>query len=229
MRSLLANIKIQVEEKVYLRDPDATETGRKIVSNAILLIDELGLEAFTFKKLAERIESTEATVYRYFESKHKLLVYLISWYWNWLEYKLVFATNNIASPQDRLKIAIQILAGSIENDDNFGHIDEVTLQRIVISESAKAYLTKDVDEDNREGYFRSYKRLCHRIVEIVSEINPAYKYPDSLVSTIAESAHYQKFFSLHLPSLTNVGKKEDGSLVAFLTQLDFCTLGVSKE
>lgn len=228
MKSLFANIKIQVEEKVYLKDPDSTETGRKIVSNAILLIDELGLEAFTFKKLAERIESTEATIYRYFESKHKLLVYLISWYWNWLEYKLAFATNNIASPEERLKIAIHILADTIENDDNFIHIDEVTLQRIVISESAKAYLTKEVDEDNREGYFKSYKRLCHRIADIVTEVNPKYKYPTSLVSTIAESAHYQKFFALHLPSLTNLDSKQEGSLVEFLTQLTFSALGASE-
>ncbi len=227
MKSLFANIKIQVEEKVYLRDPDATETGRKIVSHAILLIDELGLEAFTFKKLADRIESTEATIYRYFESKHKLLIYLIAWYWNWLEYKLVFATNNIASPKDRLGIAIHILADEIENDDNFGHIDEVTLQRIVISESAKAYLTKEVDADNREGFFRSYKRFCHRIVEIIMEIDPEYKYPASLVSTIVEAAHYQKFFALHLPSLTNVENKKENNLVEFLIQLAFNALQVA--
>ncbi|PKV75790.1 TetR/AcrR family transcriptional regulator [Pontibacter ramchanderi] len=220
MKNLLANIKIKVEEKVYLKDPEASEKGRDIIKYGILLIDELGLEAFTFKKLAERINSTEATIYRYFDSKHMLLSYLISWYWNWLEYRLVFAINNIDSPEERLRIAIAILSGRIENDMDFEHIDETTLQRIVVAESAKAYLTKSVDANNKEGFFLSYKRLCKRIADIVHEINPDYKYPATLVSTVAESAHYQKFFALHLPSLTNIN--QDGSaLEDFLTHMVF--------
>jgi AcrR family transcriptional regulator len=224
MRNLLANVKIRVEEKVYLKDPEASEKGRDIIKHGIFLIDELGLEAFTFKKLAERIGSTEATIYRYFESKHMLLSYLISWYWNWLEYRLVFATNNIASVEARLRIAIRILSGRIENDMDFEHIDEVTLQRIVVAESAKAYLTKEVDVNNREGFFLSYKRLCKRIADIVHEINPEYKYPASLVSTIAESAHYQKFFALHLPSLTDINDDSRNELEDFLTDMVFKTI-----
>ncbi|MDO6392319.1 TetR/AcrR family transcriptional regulator [Pontibacter sp. BT731] len=221
MKNLLANIKIKVEEKVYLKDPEGSEKGRDIIKHGILLIDELGLEAFTFKKLAERISSTEATIYRYFESKHMLLSYLISWYWNWLEYRLVFAINNIGSPADRLRIAISILSGRIENDLEFEHVDEATLQRIVVAESAKAYLTKTVDANNKEGFYLSYKRLCKRIADIILEINPDYKYPASLVSTIAESAHYQKFFALHLPSLTNINENGSGGLEDFLTHMAF--------
>mgnify|MGYP005749452903 CR=1 FL=1 len=221
MRNLLANIRITVDEKVYLKDPESSKKGQQIIENSILLIDELGLEAFTFKKLAERIGTTEATIYRYFESKHTLLVYLISWYWNWLEYRLVFATSNIESPEERLRIAIHILSGKIENDDNFAHINEMALQRIVVAESAKAYLTKEVDTDNKHGFFLSYKRLCKRISNIVHEINPAYKYPDSLVSTVAESAHYQVFFAQHLPSLTNIKHESNGQLAEFLTDLVF--------
>lgn len=221
MKSLLANIKITVDEKVYLKDPESSEKGQQIIQHGILLIDELGLEAFTFKKLAERIGTTEATIYRYFESKHTLLVYLISWYWNWLEYRLVFATSNIASAEERLKIAIHILSGKIENDMDFAHIDEAVLQRIVVAESAKAYLTKDVDTDNKEGFFLSYKRLCRRISSIIKEINPDYRYPDSLVSTVAESAHYQIFFAQHLPSLTNINDGKQNQLEEFLTDLVF--------
>lgn len=221
MKNLLANIKIRVDEKVYLKDPEGSEKGRSIVEQSILLIDELGLESFTFKKLAERIGTTEATIYRYFESKHMLLSYLLSWYWNWLEYRLVFATSNISSPEERLKIAITILSGKIDLDLEFAHVNEVVLQRIVVAESAKAYLTKEVDENNKEGFFLSYKRLCKRISDIVQEINPDYKYPASLVSTVAESAHYQKFFSLHLPSLTSISDNNENQLVNFLTDLVF--------
>ena len=221
MKSLLAKISIKVDDKIYLKDPETSEIGRNIIKNGILLIDELGLESFTFRKLAERIGSTEATIYRYFESKHKLLIYLISWYWNWQEYRLLFATNNISSPEARLKIAIRILSGEIANDMDFAHIDEVTLQRIVVAESAKVYLTKEVDEDNKEGFFYSYKRFCKHISDIITEINPNYAYPASLVSTVAESAHYQKYFALHLPSLTNIRGNNEKHLEDFLLDLTF--------
>ena len=81
MDRLLSNIKIQVNEKVYLKDPDSSELGKKIIRGSIDLIDEIGFEQFTFKKLAIKINSTEASVYRYFDSKHTLLVYITLWYW----------------------------------------------------------------------------------------------------------------------------------------------------
>lgn len=224
MKGLLTNINIKVDSRIYLKDPETSEIGRNIINYGILLIDELGLEAFTFRKLAERIGSTEATIYRYFDSKHKLLIYLISWYWNWQEYRLIFAVNNISSPEERLRIAIKILSGSITNDFDFAHIDEVILQRIVVAESSKAYLTKEVDEDNKEGFFISYKRFCGRISAIIQEINPDYPYPASLVSSVAESAHYQRFFSQHLPSLTNLRADADDHLQKFLTDLVFKTI-----
>ncbi|MBC3540188.1 TetR/AcrR family transcriptional regulator [Rufibacter sediminis] len=224
MNRLPTNIKIKVEENVYLKDPESSEKGKLIIEHGIKLMEELGLEAFTFKKLAERTGTTEATIYRYFESKHNLLVYLISWYWSWLEYRLVFATSNIASPEERLRVAIRILSGRIENDMDFAHIEEVTLQKIVIAESAKVYLTKAVDEDNKEGFFLSYKRLNKRIVDIILEINPAYAYPASLVSTVSESAHYQVFYAKHLPSLTNIDLHQENQLVDFLTEMVLRTI-----
>jgi hypothetical protein len=61
-------IQMKLNEKLYLRDPQHTKLGRRIIQYSILLIDEIGFEAFTFKKLADRISSTEASVYRYFET-----------------------------------------------------------------------------------------------------------------------------------------------------------------
>ena len=76
MQDLLANIKIQVNPKTYVKDPETSDLGKKIIKNSILLIDEIGFEEFTFKKLGEKIGSNESSIYRYFENKHKLLVYL---------------------------------------------------------------------------------------------------------------------------------------------------------
>ena len=81
-------IKISLNNALYLRDPQATDLGQKIIQHSILLIDEVGFEAFNFKRLAISMGSTEASVYRYFENKHFLLLYLVSWYWEWVRYSI---------------------------------------------------------------------------------------------------------------------------------------------
>ena len=71
--------------------------------HSIQLIGRNGFEAFTFKKLAEDIGTTEAGVYRYFENKHRLLIYIVAWYWTWLQYQVMYQTNNINDPIVKLK------------------------------------------------------------------------------------------------------------------------------
>ena len=201
--TMSTSIRIKLNEKVYLKDPEETELGRKIVTQSVTMIDELGFEQFTFKKLALAMDSTEASVYRYFESKHKLLVYIISWYWVWLDYQITFKTNNIKSPKERLRLIIKILSEAQKDDPNT-ELDESALHRIVVSESSKAYLTKDVDAANKDGLYREYKKLCKKIAEIILEVNPTYKYSHSLISTIMEASHDHVFFAMHLPSLTDI-------------------------
>ncbi len=215
-------ITLHVDEKLYLKDPNSSDTGRRILEHSILLMDEIGFEAFTFRKLALRIGSTEPTVYRYFRSKQRLLLYLTSWYWNWMEYRLLLATSNVASAEQRLRLALRELTQPIVADDATPHIDEGALYRVVVAESSKVYLNRDVDAENREGLFRSYKRLCRTVADIIAEINPEYRYPAALVSTVMESSHMQKYFAEHLPALTDVSRNNmDGSTTDFLTDLVF--------
>lgn len=223
--NMSTSIRIKLNEKLFLRDPDETELGRKIITESIQMIDELGFEQFTFKKLAAEIESTEASVYRYFENKHKLLVYIVSWYWVWLDYQIVFKTNNIKSPKERLKIIVKVLSESQLDDPNTD-IDEAALHRIVVSESSKAYLTKEVDAANKDGLYREYKKLCKKIAEIILEINPTYKYSHSLVSTVIEASHHQVFFAKHLPSLTDIkiNKNDYKELESYLEHLLFSSI-----
>lgn len=215
-------VQVKIQEPCFLKDPDSSELGQNIIANSIILIDEIGFEAFTFKKLAAKIESTEASVYRYFENKHKLLVYLVSWYWNWLDYRMSFAMQNIAAAERRLEIFIESITHPVKVDPTFSHIDEVALHRIVIAESSKAYLTKEVDTDNEEGYFISFQALVKKLSQIVLEINPDYKYPSALISTLIESAHFQRFFSKHLCDLTE--SNSETSLEQFLKQLLFSAI-----
>lgn len=215
-------VQLQVDEKLYLKDPTSTELGKRIVEHGILMLDEMGYEALTFRKLADRIGTTEASVYRYFRSKHRLLLYLTSWYWSWMEYRLMIATANVASADERLRLALRALTESIRNDETTPRIDEGALYRVVVAESSKAYLNGEVDSENREGLFRSYKRLCRTVADMIAEINPNYRYPVALVSTVVETSHMQKHFAEHLPSLTEVKHETaDGSTTAFLTELVF--------
>ena len=169
----------------------------------------MGFEGFTFKKLGARIGSNESSIYRYFESKHKLLLYLTSWYWGWLEYQLVFKTNSISDPKEKLIRAIEILTRTTEEDTSFSHIDEVLLNKIIINEYSKSYLTKEVDDENKEGYFEIYKRLSNRLAEMISNVDSKYPYPASLSSTILEGSLYQHFLLDHFPSMTDCHNHKD--------------------
>ena len=161
MDHLLKSLKIQINEGLYIKDPETSDLGKRIVKESILLIDEIGFEHFTFKKLGVKIASNESSIYRYFENKHKLLLYLTSWHWGWLECQLVFGTNNMPNVKEKLKKAIKIVTWPVKFDATYSHIDEVKLNNIVVNEYSKSYLTKEVDSENREGYFAIYKRLIN--------------------------------------------------------------------
>ena len=218
-------LQISMNEALYLRNPESSELGRNILSHSVELKDKIGFEAFTFRKLAELIGTTEAGIYRYFENKHKLLVYLTAWYWGWLEFQIRFQTNNIKDPTVRLKKVIDLLAAAVEDDERTSHINEALLHKIIISEGSKAYLTKQVSEDNKQQFFKPYKDVCEVIGNIISECSPDYKYPKSLASTIIEMAHFQNFFMHHLPSLTDFGKsKQEAEIISFLNDLVFASI-----
>lgn len=216
------SLKIKLNEKLFLRNPEESELGRRIVQHSILLIHKIGFEAFTFKKLAREIETTEASVYRYFENKHRVLLYLVDWYWSWQEYRLVYYTHNAKNPETKLRKAIHLLAAQVEDDIATSHINEKLLYEIVMAEGAKSFLTKHVTDDNKAKLFKPYKDLCARIAGFIQEFNPKYKYPFSLSSTIIEMAHSQKYYAKHLPSLTDFGAaKDEKKLVQFLENLVF--------
>lgn len=211
-------INIVIDSSLYLKDPESSVLGKKIVGKGIEMMEEIGYESFTFKKLGEKIGSNESSIYRYFESKHALLVYLVNWYWSWIEYKLVFSTTNMTSSEQKLKKAIHVLVEDIKVDNSFSYINEVMLNKIIISEGSKTYHTKKIDKENQKGYYTTYKRLVQRISDLVLAVQPKYPYPHMLISTMIEGAHYQRYFSKHLPSLTDTQSGKD-TIVNFYTEL----------
>jgi len=212
------HIQIDVNQELYSKNPASSDLGQKILSKSIEMINEIGFEAFTFKKLGEEIHSPESSIYRYFKNKHILLVYLTSWYWSWIEYELVFATTNIQSPEDRLLKCIHILTKPTMENTTIPYINEALLSNIIISESIKSYHTINVDEENKKGYFKSYKMVVQRVSDILLEIKPNFQYPHMLISTIIEGSHHQKYFAEHLPALTDI-HKENNTIEKFYTEM----------
>jgi len=207
MQELLKTVQIKVNDKIYLKDPESSDIGKSMIKESIYMIHDIGLESFTFKKLADHLGTTESTIYRYFENKHKLLIYLISWYWGWLEYEIVLSTTNIVEATNKLRITIDTICDPLRDNIEHYYVSLKPLHEIVISESPKAYLTKDVDFENEHDFFANYKRINERLINCIREINPNFMYSKSLASIILESSIQQRFFALHFPNLTEIDKK----------------------
>jgi hypothetical protein len=195
------------------------------VKNAIDLIYELGFEHFTFKKLATKMSTTEASIYRYFENKHRLLLYILNWYWSYMEFLVDFTIQNIQDPKEKLIKIITLFTQSLP--ESVGQLDynKSYLNQIVLSESSKVYLIKEVKEINSFQVFKPYKDLCNKISEVMLTLNPTYAYSRSLSSTLIETAHSQQYFSKNLPRLTDISSEKDEKFVFnFLNQLVFSAL-----
>jgi hypothetical protein len=120
-----------------------------------------------------------------------------------MEYKLLFATTNITDPFEKLNKAITIVTEKVIDDTNTAHINEAILNNIIIAEFTKTFQTKEIDQENKEGFFLIYKRVINRIVAIVNEVNPSYPFAKSLVSTIVEGSLHQHFLKEHLKTITD--------------------------
>lgn len=219
-------IHISPNPSLFIRDPQSTRTGRALLRNAVPLMEKLGFEKFTFRKLASEMGASEITIYRYFENKHRLLLYLLSWYWEWVKYSIQTNIQNVDAAGERLKIAIRTLIESDRRDTLVEYMNEEMLFRLVVEESEKAYHTKYVDQENKEGLFLTLKSLKSLIAAIILEIQPAYPYANSLSSTLLEMSASLRFYARHLPSMSDVSDLStlDDQLYAYFESLLFSAI-----
>lgn len=221
-------LSFSVNNSIYLRNPDSSELGKSIVKKSIDLISELGFEAFTFKKLAIAVDTTEASVYRYFENKHRLLLYIINWYWHYIDFLMDYNLQNVRDNKKKLQIIIQLLTRALPESKGGLDYNKKLLHEIVVAESSKVYLIKEVAEINKSEVFKPYKDLCAKIASVISAYDKGYPYPKSLSSTIIESAHHQQYFIDFLPRLTDVNAKNRNDFTyKFLENLVFTLLNKS--
>jgi AcrR family transcriptional regulator len=153
-------MKPEIYGGIFLKDPERSELGKRILKEGVSLIDKIGFEAFTFKKLGERIQSNESSIYRYFENKHKLLLYISSWYWSWIEFRLIFEIANLEDPNHRLTKAIILLTEDTSLELLDDHIKESTLKQIIISNFVKTFNMNEVNHEKRLTRIILIPRTC---------------------------------------------------------------------
>jgi AcrR family transcriptional regulator len=214
----MARYLIEPAPELALRDLGTT-MGQRILREGLVLMSEIGLEAFTFKKLAQRIGCTEVTVYHYFANKQRLLQYYFQLYWLWLATHCQQEGRALADPMDRLHGDIRALCGLWPKDALAAQVDPTALRALVIQEGTKSFLHKNVDADNRLQLFKPYKDLCAHIALELKACAPRMKHARSFATTLVEMAHSLEFAMHHLPALTELsGKKDRRDLASFLSE-----------
>ena len=205
------NITIDINKNIYLRDPLETNLGKKIIEHAIILLDEIGFEEFNFKKLATHMDSTEASIYRYFENKYKLLSYLVAWYWDLMHFMLLIDIRNIKNPKEKLLKAVDTLVNALDNNSTLNYIDQSKLHMLVVENASKVYHNRKVDDLNKIGFYVNYKKLVKTLSDIIREIDQDFKYPVSVATNIIEMSLNNEYYIIHLPGLTDESMNQHNS------------------
>ena len=55
MKDLIKIVKISVNQKTFVKDPESSDLGKRIVQHGLAMISEIGFENFTFRKLGALI------------------------------------------------------------------------------------------------------------------------------------------------------------------------------
>ncbi|MFT6337533.1 MAG: AcrR family transcriptional regulator [Saprospiraceae bacterium] len=215
------NITININDSIYLRDPLETILGKKILEHAIILIAEIGFEELNFKKLAKSMESTEASVYRYFENKYKLLSYLVAWYWDFMHFMVLMDIRNVNNPRSKLLQAITTLVNSLDSAMTPSYIDQGKLHLVVVENATKVYHTKKVDALNKEGYYVNYKKIVKTLSQIILEVDNNFEYPIALATNLIEQSLNNEYYIEHLPSLTDVTESNMNARLETIKMIEY--------
>ena len=54
---------------LYNKDPQSSTLGQNLLKESAKILAEEGFDTFTLKKLAQNLQTTESSVYRYFDNK----------------------------------------------------------------------------------------------------------------------------------------------------------------
>ena len=147
---------------------------------------------------------TEASVYRYFENKHMLLVYLCSWYWDYLNYLIEIDTRNFSNPEKKLRIEIKTIVNSSSAQSPTDFIDQSKLHIVIAEHFFKAMFNITTSVTAKENLFANYRNLNYNLTSIVKEFNPKFKYPCAMASTIIKMSIDHSYYADQICSLTEI-------------------------
>lgn len=200
MHRILKNINIPVSHEIFIKDPISSALGKRILTESLALIEARGMEAFNFKMLSRDVECTEAAIYRYFENKNKLLLYFINWYWGWLEHNLVYSTANLESPEDKVKMAINLVVeGPIYLENLYLNIS--SLKKVVMQESNKSFMSKELKSNVKSSMLHQFYDFSERFKDLIIQYKPNYPFPKVVVSTLIWSSNLNAFSKLYMADL----------------------------
>jgi len=204
-------ISVSISDGIYLKNPLDTELGKRIIKAAIEQICDIGYEDFNFKRLAIKADTTEASVYRYFENKYKLLVYLTAWYWGFMHFMVQLDVRNLSDPMSQLKQAISTLVHSRSSILTPEYVDQARLHHVIVENASKVLHTKKVDQLNKEGYYANYKKMVGLIAQTIERIDPEFEFPVALASNLLDQSLNNEYYIEHLPSLTDKLSESDAA------------------
>ena len=205
----MSHIHLRPDPALSLKDPESSELGRSILAEGLALMNDLGLEGFTFKKLAAHIGSTEVSLYKYYPNKHRLLQYYFQLYWLWLRQVCGRHAEKARTPLEGLEHVVETICGVWPKDLPDLQLDAHALRLLVINEGMKSYLHKNVDDDNARRLFLPYKELSAFVAELLVACRKDVPMPRSFSTTVIEMAHSLPFAMEHLPSLTELSNRKD--------------------
>ncbi|MBT8231279.1 MAG: TetR/AcrR family transcriptional regulator [Saprospiraceae bacterium] len=197
-------ISITVCPDTYHRNPLDTELGRNIIRHSIDLLSEKGFQCFNFKMLASSMKSTEASVYRYFENKQMLLVYLTSWYWEYLDYLIMIHTTNIEDPKKRLRIAIKTIVDGASHESQLDYINLKKLHKIIVEQSSKVIKSKKIENCKKQNLFSNFENLNDNLAKMIISCDSNFKYPSTLATNMLKMAIDHTYYAEHLCSVTEI-------------------------
>lgn len=212
---------LQVSENFYLRNPNTTALGKKMIARAIQIIDEVGYSQFTFKILALSINSVEASIYRYFENKEHMLFYMVATYWTATNFRVKFYTQMLRSHEERVYTTIDVLTGIQSAAVPGLDFDQYeALQRIARKNYFYALTilrNKDNGKELEDELFRVSKEIQDHLSTSIRKLAPSFQHSDLMADTIIKKGLY----SLEELKSTGLPNRVEGyrELASFLKEV----------
>lgn len=216
MHSLAEIFELHIPDAVFVKNPRESELGMKILHKGTEMLAKEGIDSFNFKKLAIAIQTTEASAYRYFDNKHKFLLYVINIYYGWMEYSIAVAEYEEKKTENKIKRAIEsIIAPNHMPVDNVEFAKNI--RKVAIQEGVKLHFNLHIKDEIKNGSMTCYSRLTQRLSGLIRNIAPHYQFSEPLANLVIESVFHQ-LFQIGIMSKSDVVKHEK-KIQLFLTQL----------